>query len=99
MQEVAFLRAVSRGAIVREAARVAAWKGGRLAGAGFDVIPHEPLNPGHPLLGMDNVLVTPHLAWYTREAFERVERQTLDNVLDVLAGRRPRNLKNVEVRA
>ncbi|MDP6350568.1 MAG: NAD(P)-dependent oxidoreductase, partial [Chloroflexota bacterium] len=97
MKESAFLIDVSRGAIVDEAALVAALRAGRLAGAGFDVFPDEPLKPGHPLLGMDSVILTPHLAWYTHEAFERVERQTLDSVLDVLAGRRPANLKNVEV--
>ncbi len=93
MKESAFLIDVSRGAIVDEAALVAALQGERIAGAGFDVFPDEPLKPGHPLLGMDTVILTPHLAWYTREAFERVERQTLDSILDVLAGRRPRNLK------
>ena len=97
MKESAFLIDVSRGAIVDETALVAALQTGQIAGAGFDVFPDEPLKPGHPLLGMDNVILTPHLAWYTREAFERVERQTLDSILDVLAGRRPKNLKNVEV--
>jgi D-3-phosphoglycerate dehydrogenase len=97
MKESAFLVDVSRGAIVDEAALVDALQAGRIAGAGFDVFPDEPLAPGHPLLGMDSVILTPHLAWYTREAFERVERQTLDSVLEVLAGQRPRNLKNVEV--
>jgi D-3-phosphoglycerate dehydrogenase len=95
MKESAFLIDVSRGAIVDEAALVAALQGERIAGAGFDVFPDEPLKPGHPLLHMDTVILTPHLAWYTREAFERVERQTLDSILDVLAGRRPRNLKNI----
>ena len=93
----AFLVNVSRGAIVDQAALAAALRAGRLAGAGFDVFPDEPLKPGYPLLGMDNVILTPHLAWFTREAFERAERQTLDSILDIVAGRRPRNLKNVEV--
>ena len=95
MKKNAFLIDVSRGAIVDEAALVAALQGGRLAGAGFDAFSDEPLKPGNPLLGMDSVILTPHLAWDTREAFERVERQTLDSILDVLAGRRPRNLKNI----
>ena len=97
MKDSAFLVNVSRGAIVDQAALAAALRAGRLAGAGFDVFPDEPLKPGYPLLGMDNVILTPHLAWFTREAFERAERQTLDSILDIVAGRRPRNLKNVEV--
>jgi len=97
MKETAFLIDVSRGAIVDEGALIQALKEGWIAGAGFDVFEHEPLAPDYPLLGMDNVILTPHLAWYTKEAFERVEKDTLNGVLDILAGRTPKFLKNVEV--
>ncbi len=97
MKDTAFLIDVSRGAIVDEAALIRALKEGWIAGAGFDVFEHEPLAPDYPLLGMDNVILTPHVAWYTREAFERVEKDTLNGVLDILAGRTPKFLKNVEV--
>ena len=50
-----------------------------------------------PVLGLDHVILTPHLAWYTREAFERVEQDTLDGIMAVLEGRRPKHLKNTEV--
>jgi D-3-phosphoglycerate dehydrogenase len=97
MKKTAFLIDVSRGAIINEEALIRAIKEGWIAGAGFDVFEHEPLTPDYPLLGMDNVILTPHLAWYTKEAFERVEKDTLDGVLDILAGRRPKHLKNIEV--
>jgi len=98
MKPTAFLIDVSRGAIVDEAALVRALDAGRIAGAAFDVFADEPLEPGYPLLGRDNVILTPHLAWYTEEAFQRVERDTLAGVRDILAGKRPKNLKNVDVR-
>ena len=97
MKSTAFLIDVSRGAIVDEAALVRALDAGRIAGAAFDVFAHEPLNPGYPLFGRDNVILTPHLAWYTEEAFQRVERDTLAGVRDMLAGNRPKHLKNVDV--
>jgi len=97
MKRGALLIDVSRGAIVDEAALVRALDQERIGGAGFDVFPGEPLTPAHPLQGRDNVLLTPHLAWYTAEALQRVEEQTLQSILDILAGRVPKNLKNSAV--
>lgn len=97
MKETAFLIDVSRGAIIDEGALIRALDENGIAGAAFDVFADEPLTPDYPLLGRDNVILTPHLAWYTKEAFERVERDTLDGVRDVLSGNRPKNLKNIEV--
>ncbi len=97
MKKSAYLIDVSRGAIVDEQALVRALDENRIAGAAFDVFEPEPLSPDHPLLGRVNVILTPHLAWYTLEAFERVERDTLMGVREVLEGVRPKNLKNVEV--
>ena len=97
MKPQSLLINVSRGAIVDEAALIAALESGGIGGVGIDVFANEPLSPDHPLLAMDNTIVTPHLAWYTQEAFERVERQTLESILDILNGNIPRNLKNVSV--
>ena len=97
MKDTAYLVNVSRGPIIDEAALIGALKENRIAGAGFDVYDQEPLTSDYPLFGMDNVILTPHLAWYTEEAFERCEDQTLESVLDILAGKRPRNLKNTEL--
>ena len=95
MKDTAFLIDVSRGAIIDEGALIRALDENAIAGAAFDVFADEPLALGFPLLGRDNVILTPHLAWYTKEAFERVERDTLDGVRDVLSGNRPKNLKNI----
>ena len=97
MKETAYLINISRGAIIDEDALIRAIDENLIAGAGFDVFAHEPLAPDYPLLGRDNVILTPHLAWWTKEAFERVERETLDGILDILAGKTPKHLKNTEV--
>lgn len=89
MKPTAYLIDVSRGAIIDEPALVRALQEGRLAGAGLDVFPTEPLPHDHPLLSMPNVVVTPHLAWYTFEAAARQSQQAADAVLALLAGRRP----------
>lgn len=97
MKPDALLINVSRGAIVNETALIEALKNGGIGGAGIDVFTDEPLSPEYPLAKMSNVILTPHLAWYTKEAFERVERQTLESILDILNGKMPRNLKNTAV--
>eukprot|EP00451_Oxyrrhis_marina_P017753 CAMPEP_0204345878 /NCGR_PEP_ID=MMETSP0469-20131031/26736_1 /ASSEMBLY_ACC=CAM_ASM_000384 /TAXON_ID=2969 /ORGANISM="Oxyrrhis marina" /LENGTH=200 /DNA_ID=CAMNT_0051331393 /DNA_START=8 /DNA_END=610 /DNA_ORIENTATION=- len=83
---------VSRGPIVDEEALVAALVDGRLGGAGLDVYGSEPVTTqGHlmsPLLGMDNVVMWPHLAFWTREARGRLEEEALQRCLEVLQ-RRP----------
>lgn len=94
MKPSAYLIDVSRGAIIDEPALLRGLKKGWLAGAGLDVFPHEPLPVGHPLLSMPNVVLTPHLAWYTHEAAARQSQQAADAVLDLLQGRRPRSVVN-----
>ncbi|PVA10333.1 hydroxyacid dehydrogenase [Pelagivirga sediminicola] len=91
MQPHAHLINVSRGAIVDEVALVRALQEGWIAGAGLDVFSDEPLRrEGHmisPLYDMDNVLLSPHLTFYTAEAMERLERETLDRCTEILEGR------------
>jgi D-3-phosphoglycerate dehydrogenase / 2-oxoglutarate reductase len=94
MKPSAYLIDVSRGAIIDEEALLRGLQAGWLAGAGLDVFPSEPLADGHPLLSMPNVVITPHLAWYTWEAAARQSGQAADAVLDILAGRRPRSIVN-----
>jgi D-3-phosphoglycerate dehydrogenase / 2-oxoglutarate reductase len=94
MKPSAFLIDVSRGAIIDESALVRGLQEGWIAGAGLDVFPDEPLANDHPLLSMPNVVLTPHLAWYTWEAAARQSQQAADAVLDILAGRRPRSVVN-----
>ena len=91
MKSGAMLINVSRGALVDDAALVEALVSGQLAGAGLDVFTREPLaltgHPLSPLFTLPNVMLTPHLAFYTHEAMERLERETLERCDELLAGR------------
>ncbi|WP_369053485.1 C-terminal binding protein [Kineococcus terrestris] len=77
----------SRGGVVDTGALVEALRAGRLHGAGLDVFETEPLPAGHPLTELDQVVLTPHLAWYTEESYGELKRRTVQNVVDVLSGR------------
>jgi D-3-phosphoglycerate dehydrogenase len=82
---------VSRGALIEEAALVEAVVAGRIGGAGLDVYSVEPLmKSGHPmsaLFGRDNVILFPHLTFFTHEAMGRLEEDTLARCFEVLEGR------------
>ena len=91
MKPSGFLVNVSRGAIVDEAALVPALASGRIGGAALDVYSVEPLaksaHPLAPLHAMDNVILWPHLTFYTAEAMQRLEDETLERCLEMLEGR------------
>jgi D-3-phosphoglycerate dehydrogenase len=93
MKPGAILVNTARGALVDEAALVSALRERHIGGAGLDVFVEEPLPPNSPLLQLDNVVLTPHSAWVTDEAQERLIQQPIDNVLAFLAGK-PRNVVN-----
>jgi D-3-phosphoglycerate dehydrogenase len=97
MKKSALLIDVSRGAIIQEEALLTALRQSQIGGAGLDVFADEPLKPGHPLFALENVILTPHLAWFTKEAAERLEQETLQRALEILEGRLPQNIKNPEV--
>ena len=89
MKPTAFLINAARGGLVDEQALAAALREGRLAGAALDVLSFEPPPPDHPLLGLENVLLTPHVAFYSEEALELRKRKAAEGVRAVLEGRRP----------
>jgi D-3-phosphoglycerate dehydrogenase len=97
MRRDAVLVNTSRGGVVDTDALVAALRDGEIAGAAIDVHDVEPVPVGHPLMDFDNVVLTPHLAWYTEESYGELKRRTVENVVEVCAGRAPRNIVNPEV--
>ncbi|MGB9368539.1 MAG: C-terminal binding protein [Xanthobacteraceae bacterium] len=90
MKPSAFLINVSRGAIVDEAALVVALREKVIAGAALDVFSQEPVHVEHPMAAlyeMDNVILFPHLTFYTEEAMRRLTEDTLARCREVLEGR------------
>lgn len=79
MRPGAVLVNTSRGGVVDETALVEVLGSGRLAAAGLDVFATEPVEPGNPLLALDNVVLTPHVVWYTRDTMRRYLHQAVDN--------------------
>lgn len=98
MKPTAYLINTCRGPIVDEPALIEALKAGKLAGAGLDVFEQEPIDPNNPLLEMDNVIVTPHVAVYSQKAIELNRTQPFDEVVRVLSGDWPRGLVNRSLR-
>jgi len=97
MRSDAILVNTSRGAVIDTNALVEALREGAILGAAIDVHESEPLPAGHPLTTFDSVVLTPHLAWYTEESYDELKRRTVENVLEVCAGRTPRNIVNPQV--
>jgi len=96
MKTSAWLINVGRGPVIDEQALIEALRARRIAGAMLDVYEHYRIEAGHPLLALDNVLLTPHLAGSTRESRARASVRAADETLRMLAGDKPRNLVNPE---
>ena len=95
MRSDAILINTARGGLVDENALVRALKGGVIAGAGFDVLTSEPPREGNVLLDLvsPNFILTPHIAWASREAMQILADQLIDNIEAFVAGR-PQNVVN-----
>ena len=96
MKPTAYLVNTARGPIVDEGALVCALAEGRIAGAGLDVYEHEPL-PDPELMRLPNVVFTPHVGSADVETRDAMANVVADNVLAVIAGRRPPNCWNPEI--
>jgi len=97
MKEDAYLINTSRGKIVDEEALYKHLKDGRIAGAALDVYAVEPILPNDPLLRLENVILTPHMAAHTHDYFINAAKTVVEDVLRVLRGERPLYIANPEV--
>ena len=89
MKKGAFLVNTARGPLVDETVLVAALDSGHLGGAALDVVTVEPVAKDSPLLGRDNVILTPHTAFYSVEALEELQTKCATDVARVLSGEAP----------
>lgn len=92
MKPTVYLINTSRGEILDEAALVSALQKGKIAGAALDVFAKEPLAPGNPILGLPNVIVTPHIAAVSREGAARISSMIAEDVVRVLSGKPAQHL-------
>jgi D-3-phosphoglycerate dehydrogenase len=99
MKPTAYLINTARGALVDEGALGRAIREQWIAGAALDVLTPEPPPSDHPLLGLDNVLVTPHAGFYSEQAIADVQHRAAANVVMALTGRRPEHVVNPDVLA
>lgn len=86
MKKNAYLINTSRGPLVCEQDLREAVLSGTIAGAAVDVAETEPMREDSPLLGIENILVTPHIAWASKEARERLMEIAADNLKQYMAG-------------
>jgi phosphoglycerate dehydrogenase-like enzyme len=96
MKPTAYLINTARGPIVEERALLAALRERQIAGAALDVFDVEPLPADHPLRGLDNTVLTPHLGYVTWETYHAFFRQVVDNITTWLDGQVPAGALNPE---
>jgi|TARA_Y100000310_G_scaffold149718_1_gene149101 D-3-phosphoglycerate dehydrogenase len=97
MKSTACLVNCARGGLVDHDALLTALHEGDIAGAALDVFEPEQLSPDHPLLQLDNLIATPHVAFYSAESVAELQRRASMNVAAILAGHLPEAIINPEV--
>jgi D-3-phosphoglycerate dehydrogenase len=98
MKPTAYIINVARGAFIDEEALYTALSMGYIAGAALDVLEAEPegITPGHPLLTLDNVIITAHSAYYSEQSSAKYKRRIYEAVAAVANGKAPDWLVNTE---
>lgn len=94
MKKTSIIVNTSRGGLINQNDLLWALKNERIAGAALDVFENEPLDPQSELLTLHNVVLTPHVAWYTEESIVNLHQEVIDDVLRVLQGNIPQNVVN-----
>ena len=97
MKPSAFFINIARGELVDEPALVEVLRERRIAGAALDVFEHEPLPADHPLIALENVILTPHWSASTRDVWAATGRAMTDGMLRAARGEIPENVVNPEV--
>ena len=97
MKNTAVVINVARGPVVSEEDLIWALENHEIAGAALDVMEQEPPKKDNPLFGFDNVLITPHTAWYSEESQAVLQRTPAEEVVRVLNGEVPLNVVNKEI--
>jgi D-3-phosphoglycerate dehydrogenase len=96
MKPEAYIINSARGSIVDEDALISALQQKRIAGVATDVLAKEPVTSNHPLLQFDNVIITPHIAWYSEESLEEARIKAAENVVRFIKGDLPSHPLNPE---
>lgn len=97
MKDSVYIVNTSRGGVIDEEALIDALCNKKIAGAALDVFAVEPINQDNPLLSMENVILTPHVGWYSEQSQRELQTRAAQGVADVLTRRRPDYLVNPEV--
>jgi len=88
LKKGAYIVNTARGPLIDEQALVAALESGQVGGAGLDVVAVEPLAKDSPLLGRDNVIISPHTAFYSIEALDELQTKCASDLARVLSGKK-----------
>jgi len=99
MKKTAFVINTSRGPVVDEKALTAALQKSQLAGAALDVFEKEPIDMNNPLIGMNNVVIVPHIASASIETRTGMAKMAAENIISGLRGMTPKTLVNKEILA
>lgn len=97
MKNTAIIINMARGSVVSEEDLIWAIENHEIGGAALDVLEKEPPEADNPLFGYDNVIITPHTAWYSVEAQERLQSTPAEEIVRVLKGQVPINVVNKQV--